>query len=233
MSGGWSAISDRSSDHYGDRSRDMSDYLVIGGAGRTGRHVVELLLHQGHGVTVASRRPGTVPDGARPLALDLAEPLDPGLLDGVTAVVVTVETPMDDAGSEALMHRGVAALATAAARAGIQVVLVSQIYITRAAEHPELAGIIRARAAGEEALRTSGAPYTIVRPSWLTNDPAGGVRLEQGDTGDGRISRESVARAVVAALGEPTALGKTFELYDGAEQPGWPTLFATLEKDTP
>ncbi|WP_067574841.1 NAD(P)H-binding protein [Nocardia acidivorans] len=63
-----------------------------------------------------------------------------------------------------------------------------------------MAGIIRARRAGEQALRDCGAPYSIVRPSWLTDAPASGVHLEQGDHGDGRVSRETVAQAAVAAL---------------------------------
>ncbi|WP_460611579.1 NAD(P)H-binding protein, partial [Hymenobacter terrigena] len=73
----------------------------------------------------------------------------------------------------------------------------SQIYLTRPAEHPEMAERIEARARGEAALRTSGAQYTIVRPSWLHDLPADGVRVEQGDTGDGRISRAAVADGLV------------------------------------
>ncbi|MFD0638607.1 NAD(P)H-binding protein [Catenulispora yoronensis] len=111
-------------------------------------------------------------------------------------------------------------------------VLVSQIYITREREHPEIAGIIVARARGEEALRAAGAVYTIVRPGWLTSANAGAVRLEQGDTGDGRTSRASVAAAVVAALGSAEAAGKTFEIYDAeGGAPVWDKEFAALAAD--
>jgi uncharacterized protein YbjT (DUF2867 family) len=96
-----------------------------------------------------------------------------------------------------------------------------------------MTGIIVARARGEEALRQSGARYTIVRPGWLTSGPAGGVRLEQGDAGDGRTSRASVAAAVVAAFGSAEAVGKTFEIYDdeGRELPVWGEEFAALAAD--
>jgi uncharacterized protein YbjT (DUF2867 family) len=207
-------------------------YLVLGGSGRTGRLVVSLLLEQGAAVTVGGRRPHAVPAGADSVAVDLADGFDAALLDGYAGVVVSVEPPGDDQGAEAVMHRGVAAVGEAAARSGAHVVLVSQIYITRAQEHPGMSGIISARARGEEALRAGEATYTIVRPGWLTSAPAGGVRLEQGDKGDGQTSRASVAAASVAALTSHDAVGKTFEVYDAATAlPDWTTEFAALAGD--
>jgi uncharacterized protein YbjT (DUF2867 family) len=202
-------------------------YLVIGGAGRTGRRVVDLLSSTGHDVVVASRRSG-------PTRIDLAKRIDPIMLNGVDGVVVSVEPPMDAVGADTVLNRGVANLAQTAAKTGAQVILISQIYVTRAAEHPEMAGIIRARAAGEQTLRESGAPYTILRPSWLTDGQATGVRLEQGDTGDGQVSRDTVAQAAVAALVTPSARGKTCELYDdpAAGAPDWAAAFASLTADS-
>jgi len=146
-------------------------------------------------------------------------------------VAVSVEPPADTAGAEAVLHHGIARLARQAAQTSTPVVLISQIYVTRAGQHPGLAGIINARAAGEQALRDSGTRYTIIRPGWLTDRPEGGVRLEQGDTGDGQVSRDAVAAAAVAALLQPEAAGKTFEIYDGDQWPGWPALFASLNGD--
>lgn len=202
-------------------------YLVIGGTGRTGGRIVDRLRAQGHAVIVGTRRPR----GDDAVAVDLARPLPAGLLDDIAGVVVSVEPPDDTAGADAVMNRGIARLAGLAAARRIQLVLLSQIYITRADRHPELAGIIRARAAGEQAVRDSGAPYTIVRPAWLTDAPAGGHRFEQGDRGDGKVSRETVARAAVEALLHPAARGKTFELYDGASTQDWATGFAGLLPD--
>ncbi|MFB7718969.1 SDR family oxidoreductase [Nocardia sp. NPDC056100] len=202
-------------------------YLVIGGTGRTGRRAVELLRDLGHEVVVGTRRPRD----DRSVAVDLAGSLDPGIVTGVDGVIVSVEPPVDEAGADTVMNAGVGRIAELAATQGIPVVLLSQIYITRADEHPELAGIIRARGAGEQVLRDSGAPYAIVRPGWLTNSAAGGVRLEQGDRGDGSVSRETVARATVAALLNSEAHGKTFELYDGPAEVDWPTAFTDLKTD--
>jgi hypothetical protein len=77
---------------------------------------------------------------------------------GIDGVVISVEPPVDRDGADALLHRGVTAVARLAAASDVQVVLVSQIYVTRAREHPEMAAIITARVRGEQALRESGAP---------------------------------------------------------------------------
>jgi NAD(P)H-binding len=75
----------------------------------------------------------------------------------------------------------------------------------------------------------------IVRPSWLTDDPGGqrAIRFEQGDTGEGEISRGDVATVVVAALGSARARGKTFEIYNqpGAPPEDWDAAFAGLTRD--
>ncbi|GAB3568395.1 SDR family oxidoreductase [Amycolatopsis endophytica] len=203
----------------------MSTFVVIGGAGRTGRRIGERLNDGGHRVVVASRGAET--------ALDLTSEPDPAVFAGAEGVVIVAEPPKDPEDAEAAMHGGVSAIAEIAAREDIPVVLVTQIYLTRAAEHPDMSARIEARARGEQALRESGAQYTIVRPSWLHDLPSAGVRVEQGDTGEGRVSRDVVADAVVAALFDPSASGKTFELYDDEESssPDWPSLFAALHAD--
>ncbi|GAB2975748.1 NAD(P)H-binding protein [Amycolatopsis acidiphila] len=206
----------------------MSSFVVVGGTGRTGSRIAERLTAAGHDVVVSSREPA----GAEAVRLDLAAP-DPAVFAGADGIVISVEPPKDAADAEAVMHHGVAAIAAVAAREDVPVVLVSQIYVTRAAEHPEMAARIEARARGEQTLRDSGAQYTIVRPSWLHDLATGGVRIEQGDTGEGRISRDAVAAAAVAALFDPSASGKTFELYDDQEspEPDWSTVFAALSPD--
>lgn len=203
----------------------MSTFVVVGGAGRTGRRIGERLANGGHHVVVASRGSAT--------KLDLTDKPDPAVFAGAEGVVIVVEPPKDPKAAEAAMHRGVSAIAEIAAREDVRVVLVSQIYLTRPAEHPEMSARIEARARGEQALRASGAQYTIIRPSWLHDLPAAGVRVEQGDTGEGRVSRDAVADAVIAALFDRSASGKTFELYDDQDspQPDWRSVFAALHAD--
>ncbi|XP_066321509.1 protein HIGH CHLOROPHYLL FLUORESCENCE PHENOTYPE 173, chloroplastic-like [Miscanthus floridulus] len=77
----------------------------------------------------------------------------------------------------------------------------------------ELGSILTYKLKGEDLIRESGIPYTIVRPCALTEEPAGAdLIFDQGDNITGKISREEVARICVAALASPNAVGKTFEV---------------------
>lgn len=221
--------------------------LVIGGTGRTGRHVVTKLLERDCPVRVltrdAARARGRLDAGVEIFEGELAraETLK-GPTDGIVGVVEIVESDPGSGGGnppELAHHQGTLNLIATAREMGDRstphIVLVSQIYITRPEALPEVPDTILARGRAEEALRESGLPYTIVRPSWLTGDPGGreGLRLEQGDTGDGQVSREDVAEVCVQALLTESARGKTFELYNEPGKPpaDWEALFAPLNAD--
>ncbi|WP_214326949.1 NAD(P)H-binding protein [Nonomuraea sediminis] len=205
--------------------------LVIGGTGRVGSHVVRKLTEAAQSVRVLGRSasgPGAVRGSIDdPAAVRRA-------LEGAVGVVIAVESGTTAASARAVHEQGVRNVVEAAAP-GTQVVLVTQIYLTRADEHPEMGYILGARFAGEEAVRRSGLPYTIVRPSWLTGQPGGrsALLLDQGDTGDGQVSREDIAEICVQALRVPTARGKTFEVYGVPGDPvaDWQAAFAKLAGD--
>ncbi|CAL5214190.1 unnamed protein product [Lathyrus oleraceus] len=77
----------------------------------------------------------------------------------------------------------------------------------------ELDYILTFKLKGEDSIRESGIPYTIVRPCALTEEPAGAdLIFDQGDNITGKISREEVAQMCVAALQSPYACDKTFEV---------------------
>nr|GEV26422.1 NAD(P)-binding Rossmann-fold superfamily protein [Tanacetum cinerariifolium] len=77
----------------------------------------------------------------------------------------------------------------------------------------ELGSILTFKLKGEDLIRESGIPYTIVRPCALTEEPAGAdLIFNQGDNITGKISREEVAKICVAALDSPYACDKTFEV---------------------
>lgn len=214
----------------------MPSSLVIGGAGRTGRHIVDRLRRDGAAVKVLSRNPDRVPDRVEAVAGDITRSDSIAeAMRGVDWVVLVVESAMNDDGSPnspTAVHDQGTANVIAAAADDVHVVMVSQIYITRPEAFPTAADVIAARGRGEQALRDSALAYTIVRPSWLTDDPGGrqALRLDQGDTGDGQVARADVAEAAAQALTHPEARGKTFELYGepGESPTDWAPLFAGL-----
>lgn len=79
---------------------------------------------------------------------------------------------------------------------------------------------------GEEALKDSGVPWTVIRPGGLTNGaPAAAVIHADRDVtkelGGGSISRADVAAVCVEALGNPGAAGAKFSIHckKGGEEP--------------
>jgi uncharacterized protein YbjT (DUF2867 family) len=224
----------------------ISPVTVVGGAGRTGRLVAEELLAAGVEVRVASRsatRTATdlVARGAAAFDVDVRQdgPSLAAALADTAAVVYSVEPGTANSGPnrpETTMYQGVQHVLAHCA-APTRFVLVSSIYVTRS-EHQfnEWGRLLDWRLRGEDAVRASGLPYTVVRPGWLVNDRSRrGVRLEQGDRGDGQITRADVARACVQALVCTQAIGVTFELFNRSSGPApadWEPLFAKLTRDT-
>jgi uncharacterized protein YbjT (DUF2867 family) len=99
----------------------------------------------------------------------------------------------------------------------------------------QLGGILTWKLKGEDSLRTSGIPYTIIRPCALT-EAAGGKELifEQGDNIRGKISREDVAEICIQSLKQPKARNITFEVKEGentAKVINWKQLFSSLKSD--
>lgn len=212
--------------------------LVIGGAGRTGTHIVDKVAARGDSVRVLSRHPDSLPDGVEASAGDITRPDSVAeAASGMDAVVIVVESALSGGGSnspDAVHDQGTRHVIDPLDGASAQVVMVSQIYITRPDAFPQGATVIEARGKGEQALRESGVAFTIVRPSWLTDEPGGqALRLGQGDDGDGTVSREDVAEAVVQAISHREARGKTFELYGepGTPPEDWAGTFAALKPD--
>lgn len=99
----------------------------------------------------------------------------------------------------------------------------------------QLGGILTWKLKGEDSLRASGIPYTIIRPCALTEEPGSkSLIVEQGDNIKGKISREDVAELCVQALKQSNAANLTFEVKAGensAESIDWERLFSSLQSD--
>jgi uncharacterized protein YbjT (DUF2867 family) len=74
----------------------------------------------------------------------------------------------------------------------------------------------------EDHLRASGLDYTIVRPGGLGDVKATGTAVLADDPqAFSYLSRADLADLTVQALGDPTAIGKTYNAYDPSRRTMW------------
>jgi uncharacterized protein YbjT (DUF2867 family) len=96
-----------------------------------------------------------------------------------------------------------------------------------------LGGILTWKLKGEDCVRSSGIPYTVIRPCALTEEPGGKALIfDQGDNIKGKVSREDIAQLCVEALDLPEACNVTFEVKEGenGNAPGdWKGLFSGVK----
>ena len=133
----------------------MSSFLVLGGTGKTGRRVLDLLTADGHTARAGARTPGPAAPGVEPVRFDWDDPTThDGALSGVEAVYVVPPALRGD-------HPPlIAALAQRAADAGAsRLVLLSARGVDRGPDNP-----LRQ---AEQAIATAGLPVTVVRPTWF------------------------------------------------------------------
>ena len=222
--------------------------LVVGATGRTGTAVVAQLLVDGYKVRALVRDPvkgkAAFGDQVSYAVGDVTEPTTlTTAMQGADAVISAIGAKGKEGPSrpETIDYEGVKNLAAAASAAGVkQFVLVSSRGVTQK-DHPlnrMFGDVLKWKLKGENALRASGVPYTIVRPGGLTNEPAGqsAFVIEQGDrvlTGQTTMARPDLATICVQALRYPEALNRTFETdtVPGSPMTDWRSVFGKLKPD--
>lgn len=99
----------------------------------------------------------------------------------------------------------------------------------------QLGGILTWKLRGEDAVRESGIPYTIIRPCALTEEPGGKALIfEQGDNIRGKVSRDDIAELCIQVLEQPKAYNVTFEVKEAVNSDrllDWESLFSSLKTD--
>jgi uncharacterized protein YbjT (DUF2867 family) len=216
---------------------------VVGGTGQTGKHIVQKLIQLNIPVRVLSRNPAKAKkmfgDKVEIVEGDLAEMKDlNGLVRGVSHLF-TAHGPDNETEEKAyqLVDFGAVKKALESIPTGqkTHIIHMSSIYVTRS-NPPFFPGRpLYWKRKSEKLIEQSGNPYTIVRPSWLNNNKGGRMRIhaEQGDQGDGKITREDVAEVMVQAMLVEKAKGKVFEIYNiaGAPVSDWNKFFSALQHD--
>jgi len=142
--------------------------LIAGASGFVGYALATRLLHDGHALVCASRRPGNLPDRARHLRVDFSSP--PGRdwwaphLDGVDVVVNAVGIFREGQGQtfDALHTRAPVELFEAAANAGVRLV----VQLSALGADDEAATAFHAsKYRADEALRRLPVRSVVVQPS--------------------------------------------------------------------
>jgi uncharacterized protein YbjT (DUF2867 family) len=180
-----------------DENRDLT--LVLGGTGKTGRRVADRLTARGVPIRIGSRS-GTPP-------FDWEDPATwAPALDGVRSVYVSYYPDLAIPGAV----EKVGGFADLAVKQGVP-----RLVLLAGRGEPEAEQ-------AEQAVRDSGADWTIVRSTWFMQNfsedymlnyvQSGEVALPAGDTPEPFVDADDIADVAVAALTDDRHVGQLYEL---------------------
>lgn len=215
--------------------------LIIGATGRTGREIVSEARARGLKVRVLVRdlpsARARFGDSVDYVVGDVRNSQDMGEwmrdVDYVISALGSNVRREPENTPQRIDYAATRDLAAAAAAAEVKhFVLVSSMGVTHDDHmlNRMLDNILKWKLRGEDALRDSGVPYTVVRPGGLRDGPRSGlIRVKQGDdpADQGQISRADVAYVCLEILGRPEAMGKRFEIVTE----DWSSRLSTLNRD--
>jgi len=210
--------------------------FVAGATGATGIEVVKLLHDAGHSVRGGTRNPERAKSIHGPIAEWVPfDALDTATVDAAIAGVDRVVSTLGGRGltgpgsPQFIEYLAVRNMTEAAHRHGVkQLVLLGAANTGPFEDHvlsPRTGLLLYWKTKGEEFLKASGVPYTIVGASGLRNTPREGPGVRILPRADyewpGFVSRYRVAEVMVAALQSADALNTAFALiWDEDVPPG-------------
>ncbi|CAI9091773.1 OLC1v1026884C1 [Oldenlandia corymbosa var. corymbosa] len=246
--------------------------LVVGGSGGVGQLVVASLLSRNIKARLILRDPEKATslfgeqdeEKLQIVKGDTRNPLDldPCVFQGVTHVICCTGTTAfpsrrwdGDNTPEKVDWEGVRNLVSALPPSVERIILVSSIGVTKFNELPwsimNLFGVLKYKKLGEDFVRNSGFPFTIIRAGRLTDGPytsydlntllkatAGerrAVVVGQGDKLVGEVSRLVVAEACIQAMDLDITINQIFEINSivgdgpGNDSEEWRKLFEAAQ----
>jgi uncharacterized protein YbjT (DUF2867 family) len=190
------------------------DVAIAGGHGKVARRLARLLTERGDRVRGLIRKPEHADDlradGSEPVVCDLeiagVEELAAAIADADAVVFAAGAGPGSGAERKLTLDRdGAIKLLGAARVAGVErYVMISSVGAENPPDDDDVFSVyLRAKAEADRALTASDREWTIVRPVFLTDDPATGRVRVDVEPVKGRVSRDDVAAFLAAVLHEP------------------------------
>ena len=200
----------------------MEKVLIAGATGRTGKKVVNLLRNSNDYEPIAMIRN----EGQKAQFADQGVETRIGdLEEDIAHIAKNVDKVIFAAGSNgkkvhAVDQEGAKKLMDAGKRANIsKFVMLSSMGAANPDQSSDMKEYMQAKHNADEYLRASLLSYSIVRPGSLTNDAGTGkIRAAGSLDNSGSISRDDVAKTLVASLSNDIGRDTSFEIISGDTQ---------------
>lgn len=199
------------------------DITIVGGHGQVAMLLHPILKEKGHYARGIIRKPEQSDDlrkaGAEPVICDIEKEEDISATVGQVDAVVFAAGAGPGSGAErkwTVDRDGAIKLIEAAKKNGIsRYVLISAMGVEEPRGDEVFRAYQKAKAEADEALRTSGLDYTIIKPGRLTDKQGTGRVALAPELSGGEIPREDVAAVLAEVLETPETAGHQFDLTSG------------------
>jgi len=200
--------------------------LVVGATGKTGRLIIPLLKTAGHTPLAMIRnfdqREEMEELGAECVAGDLEKPMGYTVKGNWTVFFVAGSGSKTgpEKTIEVDLHGAISLIETCERMNVRRFIMLSAMNTDDPESGPDkLQHYLHAKAGADARLRQSLMNWTIVRPGYLHNEPSHellDVAPSFGPIDENmRVSREDVAKVMVACMALDNTIGKTFDMIDG------------------
>jgi putative NADH-flavin reductase len=197
---------------------------IFGGTGRTGQHLVQLALEQGHEVTVLARNPAKITQQPPNLSVVTGDVKDRARVEQVLAGANAALSVLGPASNRPVreVSQGMANILAAMQAQGVRrLIITAGAGVADPRDTPNLfnhvmnfllkrmaANVLADMTQAVELVRASDRDWTVVRLPMLTDDPKSGhVRVGYVGQGMGpRIARAGVAAFLLRQVTDQTCL---------------------------
>jgi len=202
------------------------DILVVGANGRTGRHILPLLLADGHNANAMIRDLDQTEEieslGGNAVFGDLESELDE-IVRGNDSVIFAAGSGSKTGPEKTIdvdQNAAISLIDTCERVGSKRFIMLSSLDADNPEGGPEkLKHYLRAKSLADKHLAKSTLDWTIVRPGYLTDNPATGMINLASNlgqiSGGGSISRMDVAEVLVSCLSHNQTIGKAFDILEG------------------